>query len=132
MRTLAVRSAALATGAGLAMSGLAACTVPTPAAKTTFQMYANVDAEGDLGSNFDAVRAFVDTTNVYVVTFTQPVGHCAAVAQAGKAGGPDSVDFAESLVVPGNAKSFVVAFKKSSADADFVRDPFLLSVTCSR
>ena len=57
------RGAAPAVGAGLVMSGVAACTVPTPAkAKTTFQMFANVDAEGDLGSNFEAVSAARDST----------------------------------------------------------------------
>ena len=131
-RNLVVRSAALAAGAGLAMSGLAACTVPTPAAKTTFQMYANVDAEGDLGSNFDAVSASLETISpTYVVTFTQPIGHCAAAAQAGKAGGPDIVNFAESVVLAGGAKSFVVGFK-TAADGQLIREPFMLTVTCSR
>jgi hypothetical protein len=47
----------------------------------TFQMYANVDAEGDLGSNFGATKA--EATQIpgqYVVTFAQPIGSCAAVA----------------------------------------------------
>jgi hypothetical protein len=52
-------------------------------------MYANVDAEGDLGSNYDAVSVQA-AYHEYDVTFKKPIGHCAAVVQSGKAGGSDT------------------------------------------
>ena len=136
--TFLVRGSALAAGAGLALTGVAACTVPTPAkAKTTFQMYANVDAEGDLGSNFDAVSATRGTGNanndpIYLVTFTQPIGHCAAAVQAGKAGGPDLATFAESIIIPSGTKGLVVGFRDSTKNTGFSAEPFMLTVTCSK
>lgn len=135
-----LRGAAVAAGAGLVFSSVAACTVPTPAkAKTTFQMYANVDAEGHLGSNFDAVSAATSPGDankdpIYVVTFAQPITHCAAAAQAGKAGGPDLPSFAEAIVIPPgtNPNQFLVAFRDTTQDAGFSREPFMLTVTCSK
>lgn len=129
-----VRGAALAAGAGLVVTGVAACTVPTPAkaTTTTFQMYANVDAEGHLGSNFDAVSVTPQSIGPnYLVTFTQPIGHCAAAAQAGKAGGTDEASFVSSIVVPGGPRSFVVGFSVPGSGS-LKKEPFMLTVTCTR
>jgi hypothetical protein len=102
-----------------------------PGSSGAFQMYANVDAEGDLGSNFDAVSATRISTGQYSVVFNQPIGSCAAVAQAGQAGGTDPI-----LPIPS-----AVSFNASDADGwelEFVDGPtrtaintaFMLTVTC--
>jgi hypothetical protein len=94
-------------------------------------MYANVDAEGDLGSNFDAVSASRIATGNYSVVFNRPIGSCAAVAQAGQAGGVDPI-----LPIPS-----AVSFDSSNPDRwdlQFVDSPtrtafntaFMLTVTC--
>ena len=63
-------------------------------------MFANMDAEADLGSNYDAVGAKpLPGSTEYVVTFSKPSGHCAAAVQPGEAGS-DPVDFVETRVAP--------------------------------
>lgn len=103
----ALGASALGVGAaGAAETGPAAIARPA-----TFQMYANVDAEYDLGSNYGAVRVKqVPGPVPYIVTFKKPVGHCAAVVQVGKAGGPDADSFVSTTMDPYGANSFVVAF----------------------
>jgi hypothetical protein len=97
----------------------------------TIQMYANVDAEGDLGSNVDAVSATRISTGEYSVVFNRPIGTCAAAAQAGQAGGTDPI-----LPIPS-----AVSFDPSNSDGwdlEFVDSPtrtalntaFMLTVTC--
>jgi hypothetical protein len=102
----------------------------------TFQMYANVDAEGDLGSNFDATAAKHVATGIYVVTFSQEIGHCAATAQVGEAGGSDQSVPSESIVGPdteGDADhQFVAGFLAPTGDGSVtnVNTPFMLTLTC--
>jgi hypothetical protein len=96
-------------------------------------MYANVDAESDLGSNYDAVSAMpVPGSSEYIVTFAKPIGHCAAVVQPGKAGGPDNVDYVSSEVVRASKKSFDVSFgiPDSDGSVELKHEPFMLTVTC--
>lgn len=94
-------------------------------------MFANVDAAGDLGSGVGATAARVLVGDRYVVTFAKPIGHCAAVAQSGKAGGSDRANFFISTVVfdSDNANAWDVQFL--NADDDTVNPtPFMLTVTC--
>jgi hypothetical protein len=46
-------------------------------------MYANVDENGDLGSNVDAVSEISSTAGLYTVTFSKPIGSCAATPTNG-------------------------------------------------
>jgi hypothetical protein len=105
----------------------------TTTSPTTFQMYANVDAEGDLGSNVDAVKAIVDKpeTGVYIVTFDKPIGSCAATAQSGEAGGTDQpLQFASTAeFVKGQPDAWLVAFFNPQ-DNMFEATPFMVTVTC--
>lgn len=97
----------------------------------TVVMYANVDAEGDLGSHSGATAAARIAVGEYSVTFNRPIEPCAAVAQAGQAGGTDPI-----LPIPS-----VVSFDPSNPDQwdlEFVDGPtrktistaFMLTVTC--
>jgi hypothetical protein len=101
----------------------------------TFTMYANVDAEGDLGSNYLAKKVtFNADDNTYQVKFAKRVGTCAAVAQGGKAGGPDGVnpDVSEVTNV-GNyktTKTLRVAFIEVINGNPQIPQPFMLTVTC--
>jgi hypothetical protein len=106
--------------------GLAAVS-PTKA----FQMYANVDAEGDLGSNVDAVSATRTAKGQYSVVFDRPIGSCAAVAQAGQAGGTDPILPIPSAVsfAPDNADGWDLEFVDSPTRATF-DTAFMLTVTC--
>ena len=115
---------------GIGVAGAAPAATSKPA---TFQMYADVDAEGDLGSNSGAVRVDPLGGSIgYVVTFNKPIGRCAANVQPGKAGGPDLVRAAMPVVNfagrnYATTKSFNVLFDTGSA---FIRDPFMMTVTC--
>jgi hypothetical protein len=135
MRTGIAVAAAVALGAAGAtvLTGTAdAAKVKVPA---TFTMYANVDANGDLGSNAGAVSAgFVPGSPVYQVTFSKPVGSCAAVAQVGKAGGSDQNTFESTEVDIDTADSFDVQFGTTTADGGSERfhEPFMLTVTCTK
>jgi hypothetical protein len=102
-----------------------------PATSRTIQMYANVDAEGDLGSNVDATGATRISAGEYSVAFNRPIGNCAAIAQAGQAGGTDPI-----LPIPS-----AVSYDPSNPDQwdlEFVDSPtrtadntaFMLTVTC--
>jgi hypothetical protein len=97
---------------------------------TSFQMYANVDAEGDLGSNLDAVSAKRISTGEYSVVFNRPIGSCAAAAQSGEAGGTDPIFPVPSAVSfdPSNADAWDLEFRDSSAQD--LNTPFMLTVTC--
>lgn len=119
---------------GVGAAGAApAVTQPPPA---TFQMYANVDAEGNLGSNSGVVRVGPLAGGIgYVVTFSKLIGHCAAVVQPGKAGGADVVYSAMPVVNfagtnYATSKAFNVQFY--TADGNVIRDPFMMTVTCSK
>jgi hypothetical protein len=95
----------------------------------TFQMYANVDAEADLGSNYDAVSATILPGSLeYVVKFVKPIGHCAAMVQVGSAGGPDGITVATPTVTKQSKRSFNITFV--AADGGLQHDPFMLTVTC--
>jgi hypothetical protein len=100
---------------------------------TTYQMYADVDAEGDLGSNVDAVKVVVNTpkTGVYTVTFDKPIGSCAATAQPGEAGGTDEpLQLASTATfVQGQPDAWQVAFFDAHSN-EFAATPFMLTVTC--
>jgi hypothetical protein len=115
---------------GIGAAGATAATVTAPA---TFQMYANVDSNGDLGSNYDAVSVTRGPQSTsYFVKFKKPIGSCAAVAQAGKAGGSDAVRLAASDIVPSGTNTFKVEFGAPAANGlDTVfNDPFMIMVTC--
>jgi hypothetical protein len=97
----------------------------------TFQMYANVDAEGDLGSNVDAVKAVMIAAGLYEVTFSKPIGACAASAQPGEAGGTD-VPLALASVARFIAESpdtWQVGLFNAQTNS-FESSPFMLTVTC--
>lgn len=127
--------AAGAIGAGLVGSGIAdgAPTATRTAKPATFQMYANVDAAGDLGSHHDAEKVELENPSdpFYAVIFSKPVGHCAADAQVGNANGKGKTVSATSRVISagGNgSKVFVVGFTDANGNA--VTDPFMVTVTC--
>jgi hypothetical protein len=107
--------------------GRAGKSAPTVA----FQMYANVDAEGELGSNVGAVSASRVATGTYLVVFSRPIAKCAAVAQSGAAGGTDPVFVVPSAVRfdPSNADAWDVEFEDSSTRTD-ESTPFMLTITC--
>jgi hypothetical protein len=107
----------------------------TSASSGTFQMFANVDGEGDLGSNYDATSAQA-FNGVYIVTFTKPIGHCAIMAQSGKAGGSDTPHSDTSVVEPNSLGAnpdsnhqVLVGFTGSDGNAD--NTPFMLTLTCT-
>lgn len=115
---------------GVGVAGAApAATTAKPA---TFQMYANVDAESDLGSNSGAVSAKpVPGSSAYFVTFKKPIGHCAAVVQPGKAGGSDNVDFVDTIVSFAGPNTFSVAFGiPGDNGTELKHEPFMMTVTC--
>lgn len=118
-------------GVGEAMAAGKAKQPTHPSA--TFTMYANVDAEGDLGSNFDAKSVTVTGTNQYKVTFTHKIGTCASVVQPGKAGGPDATPWVAGVVTnAGNykkTKSLLVSFLDVES-LHGAQAPFMLTVTC--
>jgi hypothetical protein len=105
----------------------------TSTSPTTFQMYANVDAEGDLGSNVDAVKAIVakPETGVYIVTFDKPIGSCSATAQPGEAGGTDEPYQLASTAtyVKGQPDEWELAFFNAFTN-EFQATPFMVTVTC--
>lgn len=105
--------------------------LPGPAGSSgTFQMYANVDAEGDLGSNFGATAADESTIpGQYEVTFAQPIGSCAAVAQSGKAGGDEFAGAYPSIVNFDGSNAFIVAFVNPANNQE-TPTPFMMTVTC--
>jgi hypothetical protein len=100
----------------------------------TFAMYANVDQNGNLGSNNDAVSAVAkqDGTNVsYVVTFSHPVGTCAAVAQSGFAGGDLlAVSDASLVTIDQNDDSAFDVFFVSPNGEHLEATAFMMTVTC--
>jgi hypothetical protein len=120
-------------GVGEAMATAKAHQPKHPSA--TYTMYANVDAEGDLGSHYDATKVTFDSVqNVYHVTFSKRIGSCAAVAQPGKAGGPDGVNPDMSSVTnDGNyktTKSLKVIFTNVHDGYAQEPEPFMLTVVC--
>ena len=100
----------------------------------TFQMYADVDAEGDLGSNYGAVsvKMLPSTGDLgYLVKFNKPIGHCAAVAQSGRAGGSDDSEMLASSVVNAGPNTFQVKFGLlNSSGFQTDAEPFMMMVTC--
>jgi hypothetical protein len=103
-----------------------------PAGKSpTFQMFANVDGEGDLGSNHDAVGVTNGSPGEYTVKFSKPIGHCAAVAQSGKAGGPDKPASVVSTVQPAiTDPSHTVLIDFVDLAGHAANTPFMVTVTC--
>lgn len=112
------------------------------ASSGTFQMYANVDQFGNLGSHFGAVSAS-DTKDGppsghgdrYVVTFDHPVGSCAAQVQAGYAAGNDSADEIAAEVTPGSGPNALDVIFGNAIDGDSTADgvpsAFMITVTCA-
>ncbi|MBE7189676.1 hypothetical protein [Jatrophihabitans endophyticus] len=129
--TVAIISAAAAAvvGVGVAAQASQSHTAIPKHTVATYQMFANVDAEGDLGSHYDATKVHLNqVSGNYTVTFSKPIGSCAAQAQPGKAGGPDPVRMqAISTVVAHGTKSFDVHF---TIDGAGQFEPFMLTVTC--
>jgi hypothetical protein len=103
-----------------------------PAGKSpTFAMFANVDGEGDLGSNHDAVAVTNGSPGEYTVKFSKPIGHCAAVVQSGKAGGPDKPAPVVSTVQPSltdTKHTLLIDFHDLSGNV--ANTPFMLTLTC--
>jgi hypothetical protein len=105
-----------------------------PAAKpATFQMFGNVDAEGDLGSNYlvKSVHAKFGG-GLYYVTFKKSIAHCALMVTSGEAGGPDavrtdvvSVKYDEDVDPTHQA---LVTVLTPNGDPD--SDPFMITATC--
>jgi hypothetical protein len=114
-------------GIGVAGASPAAAVAKPP----TVTLYANVDAEGDLGSNYGAVSAhrYSDVAIYYVVTFKRAIGACAAVVQAGKAGGTDNTQSAPSLAVADGTNAFQVVLSDNRTNYN-ISDPFMMTVTC--
>ena len=112
-------------------TAIGATTTPTPA---TFQMFANVDAEGDLGSNYDALTAGIYGGSIdYFVKFKKPIGGCAAVVQVGKAGESDEPSPATPIMTPAGPQRFNITFENPDGNAvDLVHNPFMMMVTCAR
>jgi hypothetical protein len=105
---------------------------PTPA---TFQMYANVDGEGHLGSHYGATSATNFDTGTYIVTFDRPIGQCAIIAVAGKAGGTDEPHTDVAVVQPNDlgvnpdpVHQALVGFAGLNGFGD--NTPFMLTMTC--
>ncbi len=97
----------------------------------TFQMYANVDQLGDLGSNVGATGVKV-TSNEYAfyysVTFSRPIGKCAAQVQPGYAGGKLTSGWYSSQVIFNGSKAFNVFFWDTTDH--YGETAFMLTVTC--
>jgi hypothetical protein len=97
----------------------------------TYQMYANVDAEGDLGSNHDAVKVqLAADSHIYTVSFAHQIIHCAASVQAGRAGGTDPVFVVSSVVAQSGKSAFLTRF--TDPDGNKINEPFMITVTCSK
>lgn len=103
----------------------------------TVTMFANVDQFGNLGSNYGAVSA-VDHNpsgyDSYEVTFSHPIGSCAAVAEPGWAGGNDQAGEYVSEVVydRDNRNAFDVGFQNPHDSSGYpVASAFMLIVTCA-
>ena len=129
-------AAAGATAVALLLPGSAGAASSYPPA--TFQMYANVDSTATW-RNVGAVSAIhIPGATGCQVTFSKLIGHCAAVAQPGKAGGNAEVEPAEPTVVYGGSnyatsKSWYVQFAQPDGQAlDLIDDPFMMIVTCKK
>jgi hypothetical protein len=99
------------------------------ATSQTFEMFANVDAEGRLGSNIDAVSATESSIQQYGVQFSHPITNCAAQVQSGKSGGDDFSGPYTSIVNFDGTTGYVVAFI-NPANNQIVANQFMLTVTC--
>jgi hypothetical protein len=101
------------------------------AAPATFQMYANVDAEGELGSNVDAVKVERIESGLYDVTFNAPIGSCAASVQSGEAGGTDLPEALATVAryISGSPDAWQVGLFNAATNS-FESSPFMLTVTC--
>jgi hypothetical protein len=106
------------------------------ATASTFQMYANVDQHGNLGSNVDAVSAKeVDAgtpTPFYVVSFSHPIGSCAGVAQNGYAGGSLPASGYPTRVSndADDPNAFDLSINENADRSEPVEQAFMLVVTC--
>lgn len=104
---------------------------------STFQMYANVDEHGNLGSNSGAVSAKeLDAgtpTPYYVVKFSHPIGSCAAIAQNGYAGGDLPASGYPTRVSndPSDADSFDISINENADPTEPVAQAFMIVVTCA-
>lgn len=133
--TVLCAAALLAAGGVILETGAAGGVAPqaTASKPATVTMFANVDAEGDLGSHVGATKVTVHRNLVltYDVSFVRQIGHCAAVVQVGKAGGPDTPTPAVAEVIPDTSFSpstFGVAF--TNLQGQNVKEPFMITVTC--
>lgn len=103
-----------------------------PGTSATFQMYANVDQNGNLGSNYDADSVVIHNPDSasgvsYTVTFAKPIGTCAGVAQPGYAGGNLDVAAATPLVEASSSTAFDVKFPAGNGTE---HSAFMIIVTC--
>lgn len=121
------------TGVGVAVfgTGVASGAPQSPSKPATFQMYANVDQLGDLGSNSGAksVKLHKSDPLVYDVTFSKPIGSCAAQVQPGFAGGDLLAGPYTSEVVDSAPKTFEIEFLDTTKNT-FVTSAFMITVTC--
>lgn len=112
-------------------SGIAGGAPSKAANPSTFQMYANVDQLGDLGSNVGAKSVKLHTSDplVYEVTFSRPIGSCAAEVQPGFAGGNLQAGPYTSEVVDAGSKTFDVDFLDTAKNV-YTTSAFMITVTC--
>lgn len=123
------------TGVGVAVFGTGVASgAPQSSSKppATFQMFANVDQFGDLGSNSGAksVKLHKSDPLVYDVTFNKPIGSCAAQVQPGFAGGNLDAGPYTSEVVDSAPKTFEIEFLDTTKNT-FVTSAFMITVTCA-
>jgi hypothetical protein len=103
-----------------------------PGTSGTFQMYANVDQNGNLGSNYDADSVVIHNPESasgvsYTVTFAKPIGACAGVAQPGFAGGNLDAEPVTPLVEASSSNAFDVQFHAGNGTE---HSAFMITVTC--
>lgn len=97
----------------------------------TFQMYADVDQAGTLGSQVGVTSVTENTAGgvSYNVRFNRPIGTCAAQVQPGFASGSHGSWFDTSVVSPENSTSLWVEFWDPAKNT-LVPTSFMLTVTC--
>jgi hypothetical protein len=100
----------------------------------TYQMFANVDAEGDLGSNYGVSSDTRSSTGDYIVTFKHSILHCALEATPGGVGGPDQggdfIAVAQYFAIADPTHKVRVTFTDPTSDDQPNNTPFMITATC--